>query len=328
MNDRPPSDRSLPAARPSQDRLLTRDEFHRLADVPPEVEWFANLKNRHTRRAYRNDFQSFMNFVGIEAPKEFRTVTRAPVIAWRRSLETRALAPASIRRKLSALSDLFDYLCESNAITHNPVHGVDRPTEGANEGKTPAISDGQARQLLDAPAVGTLKGKRDRAILAVLLYHALRRSELCALRVKDYEDRRGIRHVRVHGKRGKIRFIPVHARAIGFIEEYLDAAGHRADADGALFRPVKNADRLKEKPLSPTSVYRNVVLYYAKRIGLTVSGFGPHSLRATAATNALEHNADIAKVQEWLGHADISTTRLYDKRKSRPEDSPTFKVEY
>jgi site-specific recombinase XerD len=59
-----------------------------------------------------------------------------------------------------------------------------------------------------------------------------------------------------------------------------------------------------------------------------VSGFGPHSLRATAATNALEHNADIAKVQEWLGHADISTTRLYDKRKSRPEDSPTFKVEY
>jgi site-specific recombinase XerD len=63
-------------------------------------------------------------------------------------------------------------------------------------------------------------------------------------------------------------------------------------------------------------------------VSANVSGFGPHSLRATAATNALEHNADIAKVQEWLGHADISTTRLYDKRKSRPEDSPTFKVEY
>jgi integrase/recombinase XerD len=51
-------------------------------------------------------------------------------------------------------------------------------------------------------------------------------------------------------------------------------------------------------------------------------------LRTTAATNALDHGSDIAKVQEWLGHADISTTRLYDKRKSRPEDSPTFKVEY
>jgi site-specific recombinase XerD len=55
---------------------------------------------------------------------------------------------------------------------------------------------------------------------------------------------------------------------------------------------------------------------------------GAHSLRATAATNALDHQADIAKVQEWLGHANISTTRIYDHRKTRPEDSPTFKVVY
>ena len=124
------------------------------------------------------------------------------------------MAPASVRRKLSALSDLFDYLCEANAISHNPVDGVQRPTEGANEGKTPAISDAQARALLEAPPKDTLKGKRDRAILAVLLFHALRRSELCALRVRDYEDRRGVKHLRVHGKRGKIRYVPVHREAI------------------------------------------------------------------------------------------------------------------
>ena len=59
-----------------------------------------------------------------------------------------------------------------------------------------------------------------------------------------------------------------------------------------------------------------------------VHGFCVHSLRATAATNALEHGADIAKVQEWLGHANIATTRIYDHRKTRPEDSPTFKVTY
>jgi site-specific recombinase XerC len=53
-----------------------------------------------------------------------------------------------------------------------------------------------------------------------------------------------------------------------------------------------------------------------------------HALRATAATNALDHDSDIAKVQEWLGHANISTTRLYDRRRSKPEDSPTFKVSY
>jgi len=69
---------------------------------------------------------------------------------------------------------------------------------------------------------------------------------------------------------------------------------------------------------------------YAREVGLAelVPGLCVHSLRATAATNALAHNADIAKVQEWLGHSDISTTRMYDKRQSRPEDSPTFKICY
>jgi len=64
---------------------------------------------------------------------------------------------------------------------------------------------------------------------------------------------------------------------------------------------------------------------YSTELGFTI---GAHSLRATAATNALDHQADIAKVQEWLGHANIATTRIYDHRKTRPEDSPTFKVNY
>ena len=71
-------------------------------------------------------------------------------------------------------------------------------------------------------------------------------------------------------------------------------------------------------------------LYEATAAGISgeVSGLCVHSLRATAATNALSHQADITKVQEWLGHADISTTRLYDRRRSRPEDSPVFRVKY
>jgi site-specific recombinase XerD len=72
------------------------------------------------------------------------------------------------------------------------------------------------------------------------------------------------------------------------------------------------------------------IYHYARQTGLAeeVRGICVHAMRATAATNALAHNADIAKVQEWLGHADISTTRMYDKRQSRPEDNPTFKVKY
>ena len=178
-------DSTMPAERAAEKPFLTQEQFRHLADVPPEVEWFANLDNAHTRRAYRNDMRSFVRFVGITEPQEFRTVTRAHVIAWRKTLEDRKLAAATIRRKLSALSGLFDFLCEANAVLQNPVYGVLRPTEGANEGKTPAISDDQARQLLEAPPADTLKGKRDRAILAVLLYHGIRRSELCGLRVKD-----------------------------------------------------------------------------------------------------------------------------------------------
>lgn len=67
---------------------------------------------------------------------------------------------------------------------------------------------------------------------------------------------------------------------------------------------------------------------YGATAGIKLDGMCLHALRATAATNALENAADVAYVQTWLGHANISTTRLYDRRKSRPEDSPTFKVAY
>jgi site-specific recombinase XerD len=309
-------------------RLLTRAEFQSLAEVPPEAEWFANIENPNTRRAYRADLRGFMRFIGIERPEEFRTITRAHVLAWRKQLSAQALAPSTIRRKLSALSDLFDHLCDANAITHNPVKGVARPKEGANEGKTPALSDAQAKRLLDAPPADTLKGKRDRAILAVLLYHALRRAELCALRVKDYAVRRGVQTLTVHGKGSKIRYLPVHPQAIGFIEDYLEACRHRLDAAGALFRPVKSPTGTLERPLTGTAVYTEIVKRYAASAKIPTDALRPHVLRATAATNALEHGADIAKVQDWLGHSNIATTRLYDKRHSRPEDSPTFKVVY
>ena len=107
-------------------RLLTKAEFRGLAEVPAKVEWFANLDNPRTRAAYKIDVGEFMRFIGIATPKEFRDVTRSHVLAWRKSLEVRQLQPATIRRKLSALASLFDYLCEKNAIATNPVDGVRR----------------------------------------------------------------------------------------------------------------------------------------------------------------------------------------------------------
>jgi site-specific recombinase XerD len=320
------SETSVPTKNAPANRLLTSAEFQKLAAVPPEVEWFANIRNRSTRRAYENAIQDFMRFAGIGRPEEFRAVTRAHVIAWRDDLVRRELGGATVRHRLAALSSLFEYLCEKNAVTHNPVKGVKRPRSESGEGKTPALGDHQARELLAAPSEDTVKDKRDRAILSMLLYHALRRAELCALKVRDFRHtRRGVPHLRVSGKGEKTRYLPLHPGTNTLIHDYLEASRHGIDENGPLFRPVKNnRTGTLEGALTPDGVYR-LVRSYSAQLGFEI---GAHALRATAATNALDNQADIAKVQEWLGHANIATTRIYDHRKTRPEDSPTFKVNY
>ena len=321
----PRPDPQLPTPIAPSERLLTAAEFHRLADVPPEM-WFANIRNRSTRRTYENAIRDFMQFTDIVRPDEFRTVTRAHVIAWRDDLARRGLGGATIRHRHAALSSLFEYLCEKNAVTHNPVKGVKRPKAESGEGKTPAIGDHQTRELLTAPGDETVKEKRDRAILSTLLYHALRREELCKLKVKDFRHaRRGVLHLYVSGKGEKMRYVPLHPGTNELIHDYPEAAGHGTDDNGALFRPIRNnrTGRI-DKALDPNMVYK-LVRGYSAELGFEI---GAHALRATAATNALDHQADIAKVQEWLGHANIATTRIYDHRKTRPEDSPTFQVNY
>lgn len=296
----------IPANKPG----LTPAQFDQLADVPPELEWLANITNPKTRRAYKNDVSEFSRFTGLRNPVELRTITRAHVIAWRKDMESRQLAGTSVRRKLSAFSSLFDYLCERNA--------------GAR--RCPGVQ--AARSAARGYAQGQARPRHSR-------HPALSRPPprgACRLRVKDLQSRQGVMHLRIKGKRDKIRFIPVHAAAQRLIEEYLALSGRGADVDDPLFRPVKNnrSPEGLDRPLDPNSVYRNIVRHYGLATGINaeVNGLCVHSLRATAATNALSHEADIAKVQEWLGHANVSTTRLYDRRKSRPEDSPTFHVKY
>lgn len=318
--------RSTAVPLPAGERRLSAVEFQQLASVPAAAEWFANIDNPRTRRAYQNDLEDFCGFVGLTGADDFRAVTRAHVLAWRAQLETRGLAGATIRRKLAALASLFDHLLESNAVAGgNPVQGVKRPKIESNEGKTPALGDDQAKRLLDAPDTETVKGVRDRAILAVLLYHGLRREEASRLTMSDLGERRGIKHLRVHGKGKKIRFLPLHPVAAERIYAYLERDGVRDTSSGPLFRSIRG--KTTGAGVTANGLY-TVVAYWARVAGIEVDGLGVHGLRATAATNALEHDADIAKVQMWLGHANISTTRLYDRRGQRPEDSPTYKVKY
>ena len=117
---------------------------------------------------------------------------------------------------------------------------------------------------------------------------------------------------------------PVHPTALSALGDYLEPAGHRRDRNAPLFQPTQA--RWAGRPLTGDGIYK-LVRKYASAAAIPMERI-VHALRATAATNALEHEADIARVQDWLGHANVSTTRLYDRRDRRPEDSPTFRVRY
>jgi site-specific recombinase XerD len=132
-------------------------------------------------------------------------------------------------------------LLDANAVVGgNPVHEVRRPKIETNEGKTPALGDHQAKSLLEAPDPTSLQGLRDRAVLAVLLYHGLRREEVARLYIQDMQERLGIKHLRVHGKGGKLRYLPMHPVALERIHTYLERSWHHLEQPTApLFMPLR-----------------------------------------------------------------------------------------
>jgi integrase len=132
-------------------RLLPPTVSKTTSNPNPDVRRLTYVSTFSSSQAYKLDVEAFIAFAGLRGIAELRSITRAHVIAWRKDLEKRELTASSIQRKLSALSALFDYLCEHNAVSGNPVDGVKRPMANGNEGSTPALGDTQARKLLEAP---------------------------------------------------------------------------------------------------------------------------------------------------------------------------------
>lgn len=243
---------------------------------------------------------------------------------WQLYLQSVGASPATQRRELSALSTLFRALCSAHVIAANPLAAVRRPRVDSYEGKTPALSDEQVRLLLDAPDSKTPKGKRDRAILALLLYLGLRRGELCALSVGDLHLDRGEWRLSVRGKGGKRRSLPMHPQALSVLRAYLKVRGKPAKVD-PMFTAISNPRG--DGSLSGQGVYSSIVRHYGAVLGLTeLTSFGPHVMRTTVATNALENGVDLAVLQTWMGHASVQTTRAYDRRphSTRPQAIPVI----
>ena len=173
-----------------------------------------------------------------------------------------------------------------------------------------------------------VQGLRDRAILAVGFQVGLRRAEIAALRVGDLHQNRGYDSLWVTRKGRKRDSVAVHPQVVQRIHAYLHVAGHAAELEAPMFRPVRSNGRRcqSDRPLSPDSIDR-LLRKYCAAIGLK-RGFSAHSMRATFITTTLDNGASLEDVQRAAGHADPSTTKLYDRRGHNPEKSASFFANY
>jgi integrase/recombinase XerD len=299
-----------------------------LRAIPEERVWLESQQSHQTRRAYRGDVLNFMRTMGINETNEFRKVDRMAVVAWKRRMEGDGAKPRTVRRRLAALSSLFSHLVDQHVVHANPVREIRRPRVNRKQGTTAAFSPAQARKLLDAPDAETLQGLRDRAILSIGLQVGPRRSEIAGLNVKDFHMNAGYPSLHFIRKGGEDHSLAVHPQAAERIRTYLDAAGHGDDRDGPLFRPLRKSWRVEtlRRHLDPDLIDR-IVRKYARRIGLK-QGFSAHSMRATFITRALDNGASLEEVQRAAGHADATTTKLYDRRGYNPEKSASFFASY
>ena len=288
-------DSSLPAPIHTGDRRLST--LDHLADIPEEEIWLQKQKSARTRRAYRLDVQHFMRTLAITTPAELRQADHKAVIAWERFMrETEHAAASTIRRRLAALSSLYKHLIRHGHAARNPVGEVERPTINRDEGSTLAFAKAQARKMLDAPAEDTVAGLRDRAILSVGLQVGLRRAEIASLTVGDLHQNRGYDLLRVMRKGGRRDALAINPQTTARLRAYLDKAGHMADVDGPLFRPLKHNGKRRDerRGMDPDAIDR-VVRKYAAALGLD-RGYSAHSMRATFITTALENGAQLEDV--------------------------------
>ncbi len=313
----------------SRQQAPTRVSVDALAAIPEEEVWLASRKSARTRRAYRNDVAHFMKTFGIASPEELRKIDHRAVMAWEHLMrEEEGIQATTVRRRLAALSSLFAHLVKFDVVDMNPVRDVERPVVNRREGMTLAFSQKQARAILDTPREDKVLGLRDRAILSVGLQVGFRRSEIAGLKVGDFHINRGYDALRVVRKGGKKGSLAIHPQTAQRIRDYLTVAGHGEDMEGPLFRPVRgNREGQDDRRHLHPDVIDRVLKKYARRIGLS-RGYSAHSMRATFITTALDNGASLEDVQSAAGHADPSTTKLYDRRGYNPEKSASFFANY
>jgi integrase/recombinase XerC len=253
----------------------------------------------HTLEAYRRDLEQLAVFVTRETGAAAR-VGAVDHLLLRRYLAQlgRSAKKSSVGRKLAAIRSFFRYLVRSGVVGKNPAELIVTPKK---ENRLPFhLNIDQVTTLVEAPQEDDKHVLRDRAILELLYSCGLRVSELTGLAIGDLDLAGGM--VRVLGKGGKERIVPVGSRALEAVREYLSGRGELAGS-GPLFLNTRG------QRINRRSVAR-IVDAHVLRIA-AFKRISPHVLRHTFATHMLEGGADLRAIQELLGHASLSTTQKY-----------------
>lgn len=255
----------------------------------------------HTRRAYRQDLEEFRLFLekGSTASAAIN-VADIDTLILRHYLAYlhRKNCRSTIARKLSALRSFFAYLVRQGVLTANPGELISTPRQKKYLPKTLTVDEVFA--FIEQQGGSELLVCRDRAILEVLYSCGLRVGELTSLNVGSVDPEQGL--VRVLGKGGKERLVPLGQKALAALARYLDVRGEGQGED-ALFLNYRGGR------LSARSIERNFKKLLLQA-GL-VKDATPHSLRHSFATHLLDGGADLRAIQELLGHASLSTTQKY-----------------
>lgn len=263
------------------------------------------LPSEHSRRAYERALSDFfMWHRGVGRPQ----LGKAVVQRYAAELRNAGMAPSSVNQRLSAIRKLAAEAADNGALDPQVANGI-RAVKGARrEGRRTGnwLTREEAQSWLGAPDRRTMRGRRDRALLAVLIGCGLRRSEAASLTFGHIQQRDG-RWVLVDliGKRDKIRSVPMPNWAKAAIDEWSRASGV---AEGLVFRAVNKGDRVTGDGITPQAIY-NIIVGYAGE--LKKAGVAPHDLRRTFAKLAHKGGAAIDQIQLSLGHESIQTTEEY-----------------
>jgi site-specific recombinase XerD len=306
-----------------------------LAEASPSAQqailqfFAAEIRNRHTRRAYLKSAQLFFAYAaGLPGGCQLEAITSLHVASWLEHLAASGQSIATVKQRLAAIRMLFQALARERVVPFNPVAVVRGPRHSVRRGKTPVLTPEEARQLLDAIDTGTLAGLRDRALIATMVYSFARIGAVIALKVEDVYSQQRRLWLRLAEKGGKRTEVPCHHALEDILAAYIEAAGLGSDPKAPLFQSLQRdgsqaeGRRLSGKPLSQALTW--CMLQRRARAAGLATAICNHTFRATGITAYLKGGGTIERAAVIAGHASTRTTSLYDRR---PDDISLDEIE-